>query len=218
MKKINWQYTFGEILIVIIGISIAFSLNKCAENSKNENEKNQYLNSLINDVKVDKTVLEANVAALEKKIRTADEVLPILNSESPDKMSVVGKIFQLVNLIEFTPKDNTYQTLINSGDLKLFDDFEVKTAIEKHYSYYEIMLKSYLRLENIQKEYVGRYFIYNTNFDDFRLGKFGFTDEALLKNILMSLRGSFELKLKASKEGVNSCEELLTVLNKKTSQ
>lgn len=43
---------------------------------------------------------------------------------------VVGKIFEIVNLIDFTPKDNTYQTLINSGDLKLIDNFELKTAIE----------------------------------------------------------------------------------------
>ncbi len=39
MKKINWKYAFGEILIVIIGISIAFAMNKCATDSKNEKEK-----------------------------------------------------------------------------------------------------------------------------------------------------------------------------------
>jgi len=216
MKKINWQYTLGEILIVIIGISIAFSMNKCAENSKNKTQRNQYLTSIKNDVMADKAVLEENVIGLESKIKIADEILPKLNTAAPDKMKVVGKIFEIVNLIDFTPKDNTYQTLINSGDLKLIDDFELKTAMEKHYSYYEIMQKSYSRLENIQKEYVANYFIYNTEFDDFRLQKFGFKDEKLLKNIIMSMRGSFELKLKATKRGVESCDELLNLLNQKT--
>ena len=45
MKKIDWQYTFGEILIVIIGISIAFSLNKCSENQ--QNNENQQANGTI---------------------------------------------------------------------------------------------------------------------------------------------------------------------------
>ncbi len=215
MKKINWQYTFGEILIVIIGISIAFNMNKCAEHSKNETQRNQYLSNIKNDVITDKTVLEENVITLEKKIKTVDEILPNLNTDSPDKMLVVGKIFELMNLVDFTQKDNTYQTLINSGDLKLIDDFELKTAIEKHYSYYEIMMKGYQRLENIQKEYVGNYFIYHTDFDDFRNRKFGFKDEKLLKNIIMSMKGAFEIKLKATKKGVESCDRLIELFNNK---
>lgn len=218
MKKINWQYTFGEILIVIIGISIAFSMNKCADDSRDERQLNQYVSSIKNDVMTDKTVLEENVEAIEQKIKTADEILPKINTDSPDKMMIIGKIFSLVNLIDFTPADNTYQTLINSGDLKLIDDFELKTAIEKHYSYYKIMQKSYTRLENIQKEYVANYFIYNTDFDDFQKGKFGFKDEKLLKNIIMSMRGSFDLKLRATKKGVESCDQLIQLLNKKTPQ
>jgi len=218
MKKVNWQYTFGEILIVIIGISIAFSMNKCAENSKNEVQKHQYLINLKNDVISDKITLEQNAIEIEKKIKTADEILPKLNTDAPDKMMIVGKIFSIVNLTDFTPKDNTYQALINSGDLKLIDDFETKTAIEKHYSYYKNMQKSYLRMENIQKEYVGNYFIYHTDFDDFRNKKFGFKDEKLLKNIIMSMRGSFDIKLTATKEGIVSCDSLINLLNKKTPQ
>ncbi|MEZ4792019.1 MAG: DUF6090 family protein [Gelidibacter sp.] len=129
MKKINWQYTFGEILIVIIGISIAFSMNKCADSSKNEALRHQYVSNIKSDVMSDKAVLEENVISLEKKIKTVDEILPILNTDSPDKMIVVGKLFEIVNLIDFTPKDNTYQTLINSGDLKLIDNFELRTAL-----------------------------------------------------------------------------------------
>ena len=215
MKKINWQYTFGEILIVIIGITIAFSMNKCAENSKDESQREQYLSNIKNDVIIDKAILEENIIKLENKISTVDEILPKLNTNAPDKMNSVGKIFSIVSLIDFTSKDNTYQTLINSGDLKLIDDFDIKTAIEKHYSYYETMEKSYSRMENIQKEYVGNYFINNTNFDDFKKNEFGFKDEKLLKNIIMSIRGSLDIKIKATKLGVESCDSLLGVLNKK---
>lgn len=215
MKKINWRYAFGEILIVIIGISIAFSINKCAENSKNEFNKKQYLSNIKNDVIADRDALQENAIALEQKIKTADEILPKLNTDSPDKMMIVGKIFSLMDLKDFTPKDNTYQTLINSGDLQLINDFELKTTIEKHYSYYGIMMKSYMRLENIQKEYVGNYFIHHTDFDDFKNNRFGFKDEKLLKNIILSMKGSFDLKLKSTHQGVQNCDELILLLNKK---
>ncbi|MCF7559057.1 DUF6090 family protein [Sabulilitoribacter multivorans] len=214
MKKINWQYTIGEILIVIVGISIAFSMNKCAEHSKNESHKKQYLTNLINDVTSDKKALEENVLAIEKKINTTKEILPKLNTNAPDKMSIIGKVFSIVALNNFTPNDNTYQALINSGDFKLIDDFEMKTAIEKHYATYENMSDSYERLENIQKKYVGDYFIHNIDYDDFSKGQFGFKDEKLLKNIILSMRGAFDLKLKATKTGIKSCDNLLTILKK----
>lgn len=213
MKKINWQYTFGEILIVIIGISIAFSINKCAEDSKNEKQKQQYLLNIKNDVEADNIALEENRKLIEEKIGVASEVLPLLNTNAPNKMSAVSKIFNLMQLSNFTPNDNTYQALINSGDFKLIDDFELKTAIEKHYSSYEAIQQDYARLENIQKEHVGPYFIYHTDFDDFSKGEFGFKDEKLLKNIIISMRGAFELKLKATQKGIESCNKLLGFLN-----
>ncbi|MDU8885732.1 DUF6090 family protein [Yeosuana sp. MJ-SS3] len=215
MKKIDWQYTFGEILIVIIGISIAFSLNKCSENSKNEDQRKLYLTSIKNDVEADKLTLEDNVKTLEDKIKITNEILPKLNTNSPDKMSITGNIFNIVSLVNFTPNDNTYQALVNSGDFKLIDDFELKTAIEKHYATYEIMAQSYERLENIQKKYVGDYFIYHMDYDAFQKGEFGFKDEKLLKNIILSMRGAFDIKLKATKNGIASCDSLTSVLNKK---
>lgn len=212
MKKINWQYTFGEILIVIIGITIAFSMDKCAENSKDRTQKQQYLVNIKNDVEADKLILEGNAKTIQSKIDMATEVLPKLNNDAPDKMTVVGKIFNMVTLTNFTPNDNTYQALVNSGDFKLINDFELKTAIEKHYSGYQTILKDYIRLENIQKEYIGDYFIYHTDFDDFSKGIFGFKDEKLLKNIILSMRGAFELQLKATQVGIESCDSLLEKL------
>ena len=34
MKKINWRYAIGELLIVIIGISVAFALNNWSASLK----------------------------------------------------------------------------------------------------------------------------------------------------------------------------------------
>ena len=212
MKKINWRYAFGEIIIVFIGISIAFSINRCSENSKNKDLKEQYLASIKNDVMADKEVLIENVKQIQQKIKLAEEVLPKLNTDVPDKMSATGKIFSLMELSSFYPNDKTYQALVNSGDFKLIDDFELKTTIEKHYSTYDIMERSYFRLENIQKEYVGDYFIHHMDYDAMGRGEFGFQDEKLLKNIILSIRGSLSLKLEETKKGIKSCEHLLKLL------
>ena len=214
MKKVNWNYTIGEILIVIIGITIAFSLNKCSEDSKNKQLKTQYLTNLKMDIESDKTQLLTNLKELEVKIEDAVAILPYLNTDSINKIKVVGKIFNIINLSHFSPKDITYQTLINSGDLKLIDDFNLKASIEKHYSNYDEMLKSYVRQEGIVREYVGNYLINHADYDKMPKGEFPFTNEKLLKNIIQSIRGSFLLKINATKDGIASCDTIIEVINK----
>ncbi|MBT8253429.1 MAG: hypothetical protein HKN00_10600 [Flavobacteriaceae bacterium] len=213
MKKINFSYALGEILIVIVGITIAFSLNKCAENSKNYAEKIQYLNNLKRDVLSDKTVLEENVDALAEKIALSGTIAAVLGTDSEDKLKSMGNLFQIAELSGFEPKDITYQTLINSGDLKLLDDFDLRAAIEEHYSNYKIMLKAYARQENIHKEYLGHYLINNVDYEAFGRNEFGFKKEALLKNIVQSMRGSFGIKLRATQKGIESCDRLLEIID-----
>jgi len=189
-------------------------MNKCADDSKNKFQRNQYLTSLKNDIEADKAQLESNVLVISEKIKLCDEIIDLLNKDMPQKMGAMGKLFEVAPISSFDAKDVTYKTLVNSGDFKLINDFELKTAIEGHYSDYEIMLKTYLRQENIHKERLGSYLINNADYDAFAKGEFGFENEKLFKNIVQSMRGSFNLKVVATKKGVKSCDSLIKVINK----
>jgi len=114
MKK-QFRYALGEILIVIVGISIAFSVNKCADAQKNKAQKKQYLENIKHDVEIHRQILEKNLNSIGNKIKTLNEMLPKLNSDSV----LNRKLFSVFSLTEFHPKDITYQTMINSGDFKL---------------------------------------------------------------------------------------------------
>ena len=211
MKK-EIRYAFGEILIVIIGISIAFSMNKCAENSKNETQKQQYISNLKEDIQTDKLQLESNLIKINEKIELCGSLIPILGSDDPQKAVKLRGVFAVANLTNFTPEDYTHQTLVNSGDLKLMNDFKLKSDILEHYSVYKEIQKAYERQEIINKDYLGNYFIYQTNYDLMREGKSPFKDEKLLKNIMQSVRGSFMIKRDATQRGITSCENVLKIL------
>ena len=211
MKKINFRYAFGEILIVIIGISIAFSINKYADNVKTSKDRNQYMSNLIEDVVADKKQLEENIKAIDTKIKNTTELLAVIDNPSI-KNKPLTKVFQVATLISFTPKNITYLTLINSGDLNLIDNFNTRTAIEKHYSSYKILLKDYEREEIIHREYLGNYFIKNIDYTKIRKGENGFKDQKLLRNIVQSINGALMLKKQASSLAVKSCDNLLTIL------
>ena len=48
--KINWKYAIGEVIIVIVGISVAFLLNNWASERKEAKIRQQYLVNLANDL------------------------------------------------------------------------------------------------------------------------------------------------------------------------
>ena len=211
MKK-QLRYALGEILIVIIGISIAFSLNKCADTKKNGNLKSLYIKSLKEDIKVDKKNLEQNLKEINTKIETLKEIIPLINTDSPEKIKFRQELFGTFNITEFYPNDITYQTMINSGDFKLINEFELKAAIEKHYASYKSILKDYSRQENIHKEFLSNYMVNHANYDDMKKGAFGFSNEVLFKNILQSMNGSFWIKRQATIRGIKNCDSLLVIL------
>lgn len=212
MKK-QFRYALGEILIVIVGITIAFSLNKCSENKKDEATRLQYLQNIKNDLEIDKKNLESNLETISLKIDNLNKALPLINTDNPEKVNAMRSIYPVFTATAFYPKDITYQTMINSGDFKLIDDFDLKAAIETHYSDYNIMLKDYERLEIIHREYLGKYMIDHSDFDAMRRGELGYSNEKLLKNILQSIQGSLYIKYKATERGLISCDSLLNTLS-----
>ena len=212
MAKAAWKYTLREIIIVIIGITIAFSMNKCADNHRDQNLKAQYIKNIKSDIQVDKKNLESNLKVIGGKIQKLSEVLPLVNTDNPKKMAAVNSIYSVFTSTDFIPKDVTYQTMINSGDFKLIDDFDIKAAIETHYSSYKTLLKDFERLDIIHKEYLGSYIINHADFDAMRQGKYGYSNEKLFKNILQSINGSLMIKVNATKQGITNCDSILKIL------
>lgn len=214
MKKINWQYTFGEILIVIIGISIAFSLNKCSENNQNKKIQKLYLENLKDDIETDKTNLESNLEKLNAKDKVLANTYKYYSPLSPKRDSVLFYSFlKSVQVIEFSPKNTTHLTLMNSGDLKLIDNFELRTDIQEHYRKYGSLQLNYERMENISKKYVADYFIYNIDMGKLRTGEKAYNDEKLLKSIMQSMHGALGLKISSTQESIKSCENIIEKIN-----
>lgn len=215
MKKINWRYVFGELFIVIVGITIAFNLNRCSQKSEDKKLKQQYLANLVIDLEQDKKVLQQNIKATKNRSEKIKEIIKIINSGQLLNASHNMLVFEASEMEGYTPANSTYSTLVNSGHLNLID-FELRRAIEKHYTETNTrILSEYERMEIIHKKYLADYYIYHANYDKFSSNEFVFDDTKLLKNILRSMEGAGNFLIKESEEGVKSCDLLVGIINKK---
>ncbi|WP_296312048.1 DUF6090 family protein [Winogradskyella sp. UBA3174] len=213
-KTSKWQYTLREIVIVIIGISIAFSMNKCADNVKDNKLKKEYLTNLKSDIEADKVQLAENITAINQKIEMCSQLIPMLNTGKKQGMPLMDNVFAVLKYQTFNPKNITYKTLINSGDLKLINDFQLKTAIQGHYSNYEDIYNVANRHMSLIQDHLGRYMINNADYDQLMVGNTPFSDEIKLKNIVRALSSTFSEKKKVKEDGMASCDALILEIDK----
>jgi len=111
-------YAFGEIVLVVIGILIALSINNWNENQKKEKLKVSYRNSLMNDLSLDTLMLNELI----------DENYNALKTLNNQKNRFLGSDTPKIARFEFDPNlntnfqynRNTLNTLIASGNINLF--------------------------------------------------------------------------------------------------
>ena len=209
MIKISWKYAIGEILIVIIGVSIAFGLSSWGDSRKEANLRHQYLQNLQNDIEDEIEHLTENKEKLKTHIASSAQLLPYLGNPTPRRDTMIRKAFSLVEVINFIPNTTTYRTLTNSGHLSLIGSLDLRQKIEAHYNNHALVQQAYDRQIKIHERYMGDFFIYNLDYDKIYKGDTGFMDMPVYKNIIQSLNGAFKMAVKASDKGIASNETLL---------
>ena len=216
--KLNWKYAIGEILIVIIGITLAFSLNNWKENRIDKNQKKQYLDNLVIDIKQEIEQLNKNQEEVNVKLQQIKTIKPFLGNKQPGRDTIVRKVFDLARMVNFYPENTTYQTLINSGDMKLIDNFVLRRGLEEHYALHKIVLQNYERIEKIHEKYLGDFFIYHIDFNKVFGGDVNFLDDPLIRNIITSIEGAYYLISQGNEKCVKSNEEILEKIENELSK
>jgi len=117
-------YAVGEIVLVVIGILIALQINTWNENQKRQKLKASYAASLINDLSLDTLMLGS-------LIDENDKALESLENQQKRFLGPEASIDTLIKIVknEFDPElntrfqyhRNTFNTLVASGNIDLFD-------------------------------------------------------------------------------------------------
>ena len=125
MDRCDLLYAIGEIILVVIGILIALQINNWNEIQKKEKIKVSYKFSLINDLSLD-------ILKLDELITKNYIELENLNNQKSRFLGEDTPVDTLVKIArtEFDPElntrfqynRNTFNTLIATGNIDLFDE------------------------------------------------------------------------------------------------
>jgi hypothetical protein len=149
MKTVStqrWIHYILELFIVIIGISIAFWLNKLAEKDTHKKEKISYLYDIKNDLQKDSLRLAVNIRNNKVKRKKLIKSLELIErSASID--SVLIHILEIGNYDFFNPENFTLTSLLQSGDFKVIDSDQTKRELLR-------LLKIYSSIDKMQNNFL----------------------------------------------------------------
>ena len=148
-----FKYAIGEILLVIIGILIAVSINGWNEDRKLAIEEQSLLKDLKQEMDLNLKSLEIVIAQHEESFKAAEEMMKLFRDRDAfDKMP--AKTFQQLTWqmeknSTYDPQSGILNSLINSGRLSLFSNKELKYLLA---SFKELTIDAFEDTHAIQRE------------------------------------------------------------------
>ena len=134
--KINWKDHLVNLIVVILGITIAFWLNNWAESSKAKKQERVYLESLLKDIKDDIYEIEYIKNYSESQISSINRLVSFSVGRPVPKDSIMNDIFKIQYSLSFTPQNVTYESLTSSGKLDLIREFDMRNQMLELYNQY----------------------------------------------------------------------------------
>ena len=124
------KYAIGEILLVVIGILIALSINNWNEGEKTRTVEISYLQNLKTDLKLNITELETFIISRNRIVESANIVIDYFDQQEIKDIDQFN--YHIWTVLLFFPLDrssNTFQELINSGNLAIISNDSIKNKL-----------------------------------------------------------------------------------------
>lgn len=126
------KYAVGEIVLVVIGILIALSINNWNQNRIDSKNEKIYLLGLKEEFQISKLKLEELRSVNEKNYSNAKKILEYISfkNERPPESKFSNLLYQTFsNDIAFNPNNSLLNEMINSGNLKKISNTDIRKQL-----------------------------------------------------------------------------------------
>lgn len=209
--NVDWKSKVIDLLIVIIGITIAFKLNTWNESITTNIDTKEYLQSFYEENISNETSLSAALKFSESNKNDIDTLKQILLSKKYDDTRIKLLTASMMGLANFSPAITTMENITASGEFKLIKDIELRKQLIDTYNSFNVTLKLEGLLADYVNTYVTPYFIENVRFSNFSSIQSNFIKEPLFENIVFG----YEILLSQQIKGYQESLEEIKLLKKK---
>ena len=155
-----FKYAIGEIVLVVIGILIALSINNWNEARKTTNIEVEYLKRLRADLVNDTAYYDRRIKYADKVIEDHKKAFLIAYTEIEGPRQFYEAFNNLVWSSEsLSLRDITYHEMLNAGQLKIISNDAIKAEIMEFYSQVDLVEKHFEEINTTSIEYMSNFFL-----------------------------------------------------------
>jgi hypothetical protein len=127
----KWTHYFWEFLMLFLAVFCGFLAEYQLEHKIEKDRAQQYMQSMIQDLKSDSAMLAENVSGRTERIQMIDSLVVLLNNpQMKDKLNDAYYYARSISPpLNIFPNDRTIQQLKSSGNLRLIRKQSISNAI-----------------------------------------------------------------------------------------
>ena len=130
-----FTYAIGEIVLVVIGILIALSINSWNENRKNRTQETFILQRLQSDLSTD---IDLIAYQIEKSQTFKDQYLfcieVLLDERQATRAKFMENFGSVTTILYFKPNRTTFDNIVSFGQMDLIVNKDLTNSIVKYYN------------------------------------------------------------------------------------
>jgi len=168
-SKTSWLKLILELIVVFIGVSAGFLFDSYREDRSNRKMENKYLESFYNDVLADSLEIQDMLLSSENNIDISGRTVSAMQAGTVTRDSALAVLGLMATYNKLNMENATYESVVNSGNLGLITDFEIREKIVYYYRSHEDMRY----VEGVYNNYISNYILpYVSRKLDFISGQF----------------------------------------------
>lgn len=208
--KANWWDHIINLVVVFLGVTIAFQLGNWKEIREQKQLEKDFCINMIADLESDLDGLKMAKDTIPFLVKGFNQILQTGYSKNFQDSSLMKNVYLLYHQMYFLPHPVTYTSYVNAGKIDIIKDLDLKRSIT---NYYEIYLGFVERMEKGAEDYRSiqflPYVMKNVRYaGQDRLADFAFFQDPYFYNLLIGRIRLEEGKLYAYEMALMHAETL----------
>lgn len=213
------RFSFGavviEIIIVIVGITIAFWLNNWGEERKERQLEIEFLKTLRTEIASDSAAFVFQIESNTERVKNLNRFTEILRNEDFANDSIRWFARRFLNRNNWIISTNTYEILKSGGQLDIISDFDLRTDINFFYRIRTFQTEGTLEaIQSFVDNQLQPYLTAKTDYFISQRPDLSFVRDREFQNLVALWTSYHEYKLSLYEEVLGDIEELMTDIDK----
>ena len=125
-----------DLIIVILGISIAFSLNKCQESQKQSEMTDFYIVNMVQELEEDSIGFTYAIKDCRNDLEYLEMFDSLYHANHPHILDTLASfVLKVNNFNHYHINATSYNSIITTGNVSLINDLDLKKAMVSYYEY-----------------------------------------------------------------------------------